>query len=69
MKFSFATTCMDIEMSILSEVSQTEIQLCHTAYMWKLKKTDTYELLYTDQKQTHRQRKQLWLPKGKGVLN
>ena len=33
-------------------------------YMWNLK-YDTNEFLQTKLEQTHRQRKQTWLPKGK----
>ena len=35
---SFAATWMDLEIVILSEVSQTEIDKYDIAYMWNLKK-------------------------------
>ena len=35
------------------------------AYMWNLKKMIQINL-YTKQKQTHRQKTNIWLPKGKG---
>ena len=43
----FAATRMDIEIVILSEVSQTEKDKYHDiTYMWNLKKNDTNELIY-----------------------
>ena len=50
----FATTRMDLETIILSEVSQAEKKkYCMTYhYMWNLKRNDTNEL--TKQKETHR---------------
>ena len=62
----FAVTCMDLEIIILSEVSQTERQISYdTTYMWNLK-NNTNEL--TKQKQTLRHRKQTYgYQRGKGV--
>ena len=37
---SFAATWMDLEIIILSEVSQTEKDKYHIAYMWNLKKKE-----------------------------
>ena len=42
----FAATWMDLEIIILSEVSQTESQISYFSYMWNLKKNDTNELTY-----------------------
>ena len=44
----FAATWMDLEIIILSEVSQTEKDKYHydTTYMWNLKKNDTNELIH-----------------------
>ena len=42
----FASTWMDLEIIILSEISQTERQMPHDiTYMWNLK-YDTNELIY-----------------------
>ena len=37
---SFAATWMDLEIIILSELSQTEKDKYHIAYMWNLKKKE-----------------------------
>ena len=37
---------MDLEIAILSEVSQTEREIYEIAYMWNLKKKGTNELIY-----------------------
>ena len=44
----FTATWMDLEIIILSEVSQTEKDklLYEIAYMWNLKKNDTNEFIY-----------------------
>ena len=43
----FAATWMDVEIIILSKVSQKEErQILYITYMWNLKKNDTYELIY-----------------------
>ena len=59
----FAATWMDMEIIILSEVSQTERQMsCDIAYMWNLKKKDTNENIYKTE-QTHRKQiygERLW---------
>ena len=42
-----AATWMELEIIILSQVSQTEKQLSYAiTYMWNLKKNDTNELIY-----------------------
>ena len=51
----FAATCMDLEIIILSEVSQREIPYDIT-YMWNLKMIQMN--VFTKQKETHRHRKQ-----------
>ena len=55
----FAATCMQLEIIILSEVSQTEKrQISYDiTYVWNLKKMIQMNL-FTKQKQTHRLRKQ-----------
>ena len=59
---SFAARWMDLEIIILSEVSQTEKGKHYITYMgYKKVQID----LFTEQKQSHRQRKNLQLPKGK----
>ena len=58
----FAATWMDLEMIILSEVSPTEKGKYFITYM-EHKKVPID--LFTKQKQSHRQRKNLQLPKGK----
>ena len=56
----FAATWVDLQIVILSEVSQTNIQYC---WYVESKKNDTNELIYkTDSETTN-----LWLPKEKGV--
>ena len=57
----FAATWMDLEMIILSEVSQKEKDKYHM--MWNLQ-LDTNELIYKTE--TDSQKTNLWLPKGKG---
>ena len=43
----FAATWMDLEIIILSEVSQTERQISYDiTYMWNLKQNDINELIY-----------------------
>ena len=64
----FAATWMDPEIIILSKISHTEKDKCHTVItcMWTLK-YDTSELIYK-RKQPHRHRKQIYgYQKGKGV--
>ena len=54
---SFAATWMDVEIIILSEISQRQISY-DIAYMWNLKQM-TQMNLFTKQNQTHRHRKQI----------
>ena len=64
----FATTWMDPEIIILSEISQTEKDKCHmislTCWIWKY--ANELMNLFIKQKQIHRLIKQTCLPKGKG---
>ena len=55
----FATIWMDLEIVILSEISQTEEKYCVTCYIWNLKRNDTIELTYK-KKEMHRLRKQIY---------
>ena len=62
----FAATWMDLQIVILSEVSQTEKEKYHkTASMQNLK-NDTNELIYKVEADSQTQRMNLWLPGGKG---
>ena len=60
----FAATWMDLEIFILTKSERERHISYDILYMWKLKRNDTNEFI-TKQKQTHRLRKQTWLPKGK----
>ena len=51
----FAATWIQLEIIILSEVSQKEKGKYHITYMWNLKRNDTNELTY--KAETHRHRK------------
>ena len=61
----FAATWMDLEIIVLSEVSQRKKISCGITYMWNLK-NDTNEL--TKQKQTQIQKTNLWSPKETKTL-
>ena len=62
----FAETWMDLEIIILSEVSQTEKDKYDIAYMWNLKKQKRYMQmnLFTRQKQTHDLENELMVTRG-----
>ena len=64
----FAATWMDLEITILSEVSQTEKRQmsCDITYMWNLKKV-IQRSLFTKQKQTHSHRKQTYAYQSRKV--
>ena len=63
----FATTWMDLEIIILSEISQTETDKYHDiTYRQNLKKKDTNEFIYKSETNSQTQRTDLWLPNGKG---
>ena len=54
-------TWMDLEMIILSEVSQTEKDKYHTYHLYVESKKKMIQMnLFTKQKQTHRHRKQIY---------
>ena len=58
-----AATWMDLEIIILSKVSQKEEDIpYHTTYMWNLK-YDTNEFIYKTENDSQIQRTDLWLPK------
>ena len=62
----FAGTWMDLEIIILSEVSQAEKAKSHISLnMQNLKRNVIQMNLFTKQKQTHRLREQTWLLKEK----
>ena len=59
----FAATWMNLEIIILSEVSQTEKDKYHISLTCGILKDDTNELIYKTDSQTLKTN--LWLPKGK----
>ena len=62
----FAATCMDLEINILSELSQRETKYPMISLICRiLKRSDTNELVYKTE--TDSQTSNFWLPKGKGV--
>ena len=61
----FAATWMNLEIIILSEVVRKRQMSYNIVYIWNLKKV-TQMNLFTKQKQTYKQKTNLWLPKGKG---
>ena len=62
----FAAKWMDLEIIILSEVSQTEKDKYNNdiTHMWNLK-YDTNELIYKAETESQISKTNLWLPKGK----
>ena len=61
----FAVTWMDLEIIILSEVSQTERQISYDIiYTWNLK-YDPNELIYKIEIDLQTEKINFWLPKGK----
>ena len=61
-----AATWMQLEIIILSEVSQKGKDKYHTTYMWKLK-YDTHEPIYETETESWTLRTDLWLPRGRGL--
>ena len=61
----FAATWMDLEIIILSEVSQRKTNIIwHHLYV-ESQKNDTNELIYKTETDSQTQKTNLWLPKGK----
>ena len=67
----FAATWMDLDIFILSEVSQTEKdKYMNIIYMWNLKKkNDTNELIDKTRTDSQSLKTNLWLPKEKCGVN
>ena len=67
----FAATWMDLDIFILSEVSQTEKdKYMNITYMWNLKnKNDTNELIDKTRTDSQSLKTNLWLPKEKCGVN
>ena len=62
----FATTRMQLEIIILSEVSQKEKDKYHMmSHKWSLK-YDTNEPIYETETESGTERTDLWLPRGRG---
>ena len=61
----FAATWMDLEIIISSEVSQTEKDKCHIAYMGNLVINDVKEVIYETEISSRISKSNLGLPKGK----
>ena len=62
-----AATWMQLEIIILSKVSQKEKDKYHdTSYTWNLK-YDTNEPIYETETESETQRRDWWLPRGKQV--
>ena len=74
MPLAATSTWMDLEIIIVSEVSQTKKEKYHTLSLiiWKLKKKKKrYKLIYK-QKETHRRRKEAYgyqTGEGRGGIN
>ena len=63
----FSATQMDLEIIILSEVSQKKRQIPHDlTHMWNLK-YDTNEPIYETETDSQTQRLDFWLPRGREV--
>ena len=66
---ALATTWMDLEIILLSQVIQTEKDIEYNiTYMWNLKnQTKLFKLfIYKTEIDSQIQKTDLWLPKGKG---
>ena len=62
----FATTWMNLELAILSEVSQAEEDKYMISLICGILKNHTNELVYKTQTDPQTSKSNLWLPKGKG---
>ena len=64
---SFAATWVDVEINILSKVSQTEKDKYHMiSLICGIYKNDTHELIQRTKIDSQTQKTNLWLPIGKG---
>ena len=61
----FAATWMDLEIIILSEVSQTKTNIIRCHLYVESNKNDTNELFYKTETDSQISKSNLWLPKGK----
>ena len=61
----FAAIWMELEIVILSEVSQTKKEKYHIPYMQNLKRNETNELIFRIETNLQTQRMNLWLPGGR----
>ena len=59
----FAATRMDLEVIILSQVSQKRQIQYHITYMWNLE-YDKHEHIYNTETDSQTQRTDLWLPRA-----
>ena len=65
----FAATWMDLEMIILSEVSQTEKdKYCIISHICGIQKSATDELICEEEIESQMQKTNLWLPTGDGGM-
>ena len=65
-----AATWMDLEIIILSEVSQTKKDKYHIIILLICGIQKMMQMnLFTKQEQTHRLREQTWLPGGRGGID
>ena len=63
---SFAATWMELEITILNEMSDKKRQVLYSiTYMWNQKQKKLQMNLFMKQKQTHRHRKQTSYQSGK----
>ena len=60
-----AATRMDLEIIILSEVSQRQTS-CDITHMWSLMKNGANELIYKTETDSQILKSNLWLPRGNG---
>ena len=62
----FAATWMDLEIVILSKMSDREEEVSYNIpYIWNLKRNDTHEFIHNTEKDSQTQRMNLWLPGGR----
>ena len=62
---TFAATWMDLEIAILSEISQTEKGIW---YLWNLKENDANELIYKTETDSQTHREQIYGYQGGGIV-